>query len=236
MNIKKAITLTALVAAAGIAAGAAQAQLYWRVDSGYSWSKDAGISDKNFPLNGIICGNAACTVPGQLNDLDNSLILGAGVGYRFDPNLRGDVTLGYRGYYKLRGVDAGVPATSFSADVKSWLGLLNGYYDFPVGGSWMPYLGAGIGFARNKVDSVTGTGGGITASVPGGTKTEFAWALMAGVSYPLNAGMTLDIGYRYLDAGRAETDFGAVSPAVFGTYSGASGKLRAHELAVGLRF
>lgn len=236
MNMKKAIALTALVAAAGIAAGTAQAQRYWRVDMGYSWSQDADIRDKNFPLNGAICGNAACTVPGPLNDVDDSWILGAGVGYRFDPNFRGDVTLGYRGSYKLRGVDAGVPATSFNADVQSWVGLLNGYYDFAVGGSLKPYIGAGIGFARNNVGNITGTTAGVTATVPGGTKTNFAWALMAGVSFPLSADVTLDIGYRYLEAGTAETDFGTVIPFAPATYSGASGKLRAHELSLGLRF
>lgn len=239
-KFKKALLATALVfGSAAALPPAALAQTYWRVDTGYSWSRDADIRDKNFALDGVICGDPACTVGGKLDDVDNSWILGAGVGYRFNPNVRGDVTLGYRGGYNINGTDLGVPPTTFSGDVSSTALMLNGYYDFQPLTWGTPYIGAGIGWARNKVDSITGTILGFSATVPGGTKTDFAWALMAGVSFRLNPTVTLEVGYRYIDLGKIETDFGPVTtvPAFPGlTYSGASGKLKAHELTVGLRF
>ena len=230
--------LSALLAIFGLIAYAqtSYAQMYWRVDSGYSWSRDAGIADKNFPLDQGICGNAACTVPGKLNDADDSFILGGGVGYRFDPSLRADFTISYRGGYKVSGVDAGVPATAFSADINSWAYMLNGYYDIPVSGSWKPYVGGGLGYARNKLDSISASVPGVSASLPSGTKSGMAWSLMAGVGYPLSKTMTLDIGYRFMDLGKIESNAGPISPAAFGTYSGATGKLRAHEFTIGLRF
>lgn len=214
----------------------ANAQMYWRVDSGYSWSRDAGVVDKNFPLDQGICGNAACTVPGKLNDAGDSFILGGGVGYRFDPSLRADFTISYRGGYKVSGADAGVPATSFGADINSWAYMLNGYFDIPVSGTWKPYVGGGLGYARNKTDNISLSVPGVSATAPGGTKSGMAWSLMAGVGYPLSKTMTLDIGYRFMDLGKIESNAGPLSPAAFGTYSGATGKLRAHEFTIGLRF
>jgi opacity protein-like surface antigen len=65
---------------------------------------------------------------------------------------------------------------------------------------------------------------------------------MAGVSIP-QAGWTLDLGYRYVDLGKFETGTGlfingAPAPTApgFGPYPGASGRLTAHELTVGIRF
>jgi len=225
------------------AAGAAQAQLYGRVDLGYSSSTSADIQDNNFALDGVICGDAACTTPGKITDVGSAFLIGGGVGWRFNPNFRLDGTVGYRGGYK---VDASVPdglggANSIKSDVTSWNVMLNGYYDFTV--SWgKPYLGAGIGWASNKVDDIMVTNAafpGIALSAPGGTKSGFAWALMGGVGIPLSAALTLDLGVRYTDLGKLATNVGPIlvngTPTGF-TYSGASGHLRAWELLVGLRF
>jgi opacity protein-like surface antigen len=241
--MKKNRALLALAAGALLvsASSAVQAQLYWRADLGYSWSRNADIKDKNFPLDQGICGNAACTVPGTLKDVGDSAILGGGVGWRINPNVRVDGTLAYRGWYDLNENDAA--NTKYTADVKSWNLMANAYYDFAL--AWgKPYVGAGIGWARNKVDSIKATNPvvpGVTITAPGGSKSGFAWALMAGVGVPLNPTMTLDVGVRYAALGKLETNAGGltasglvVGPA--GTYSGATGHLRAWELTVGLRF
>lgn len=241
--MKAPLTLATLAAGAFLATATnvVQAQLYFRGDVGYSWSRNADIKDKNFALDQGICGNLACTVPGKLNDVGDSALLSGGVGWRLNPNVRVDGTVTYRGWYKLDETDGG--RTTFKADAKSWNLMLNGYYDFAL--AWgKPYVGAGVGWASNKVDSIRGTNPlvpGVTITAPGGTKSSFAWALMAGVGVPLNPRMALDVGVRYADLGKLETDRGNltssgafVGPA--GTYSGAKGKLRAWELTVGLRF
>jgi opacity protein-like surface antigen len=52
-------------------------------------------------------------------------------------------------------------------------------------------------------------------------------------------GWVLDIGYRYVDMGKFETGEGGTAhtiPQFAFPFSGADGKLRAHELAIGARF
>jgi opacity protein-like surface antigen len=222
------------------AAGAVQAQLYWRVDAGASFSTSADIQDQNFPADGLICGDLNCTVPGQIKDVGTSALLSGGVGWRFNQNFRIDGTVAYRGWYKIN--ETMPDQTTFKGDVSSWNIMANGYWDFVL--AWgRPYVGAGIGWASNKVDDISGTNPvipGITVGAPGGTKSGFAWALMAGVGIPINPNITLDIGGRYVDLGKLETDAGVLTAngiVVPGfTYSGAKGNLKAWELTVGLRF
>lgn len=222
------------------AAGTVQAQLYWRADIGYSSATDAEIKDVNFASDQFICGNAACTVPGQLDDIGSAFVIGGGVGWRFNQNFRVDGTVAYRTGYKLDDSDA-FPS-NFKADITSWNLMANGYYDFPL--AWgKPYVGAGIGWASNKIDDIVNSGGALgplSITVPGGTKSGFAWALMAGVGIPLSPTLTLDIFYRYTDLGDIASDSGVASCAPVAcpgaTYSGAKGKLRANELMIGLRF
>ena len=227
-----------------MAAGIAQAQLYWRGDVGYSWSTGANIQDKDFNTSDlVICGDITCTVPGSIDNVGNSALLSLGGGWRFSPNLRADGTVTYRGWYK---IDSTVPdgfgsTSNIKADVSSWNIMANGYWDFPL--KWGAlYVGAGIGWASNKVGNVSITDPilpGITGGVPGGTTSNFAWALMVGVGYNVSPALTLDLAVRYSDLGKLETNSGVVTAngiATGLTYSGAQGDLKAWELTVGLRF
>ncbi len=213
-----------------VVAGQAQAQLYWRADVGFSFSTGANIHDKNFALDGQICGDAACATAGKINDAGNSAVLSAGVGWQFSPNLRADATVAYRGWYK---EDKTMPdGTNFKADVKSWNVMANGYYDFPFG--WgTPYVGAGLGWATNRIGGISGT-----LQAPGGTKSGLAWALMAGVAVPISSVylQSLEFGYRYIDLGELATDSGPLTGGTTSTYSGATGKLKANELMMGWRW
>jgi len=217
----------------------AQAQMYWRLDLGWSKTNDAEFKDKNFAADVVICGDLACNTPGKLNDVGDSYVLGGGIGYRFSPNVRGDVTLGYRGDYSLTGTDGG--GAQFKSDITSMVVMANGYYDFSAGGV-RPYIGAGIGWAQNEMDPVVQTFPGGSITTPGGKKSGTAFALMAGVGIPVS-GWVLDIGYRYIDLGKIESGSGTASATFTGVpgaipfpYSGAEGKLTAHEITVGVRF
>ena len=202
--------------------------LYFRFDVGISQSTGADIKDKDFAGSGIICGDANCTVPGKLKDVGAGAVLSAGIGYRFSPHVRGEVTLGFRGYL-LNASDAAVPPTKFKAPVISSSAMASGYYDFATAG-WTPYVGAGIGLAVNDIRTVTvDNGAGFDGSFSGGAKAGAAGTIMAGVGIPLSAGTALDIGYRFVSLGKLEI-------AAEGAYGGATGKLNAHELTAGLRF
>jgi len=203
--------------------------VYFRFDAGYSMSTGADLKDVNFANTGIICGDPACTSPGSLKDVGGGPVLSLGVGYRFSESLRGDITFGYR-FSRLNDTDASVPATRFKADVTSLTAMANGYIDFG-GPGIRPYLGLGVGVSRNRVGSVDfDDGAGFAGSVPGGSTTGFAAAFMAGVGIPME-GWMLDIGYRYISMGKLKVDADPVSG-----YDGATGKLMAHELTLGMRF
>jgi opacity protein-like surface antigen len=212
---------------------------YIRGDVGWSGSTDANIHDRNFALDGAICGNAACTVPGQLNDVGHAWFLGVGVGAQFAPAFRGDVVYSYRGGYQLSDTDQGSPLTAFGADIASHSLMANVYWDVPLGGgAFAPFVGGGIGWAHNRIGNVSGTSSGVTSFVPGGSNDNFAWQLMAGVGFAVGPRTKLDAFYRYFDGGHIETDAGNVvqGGSVVGTYSGFEGRLHAHELGLSLRF
>jgi len=237
MTLKRWTTI-ALCALALCGAGAAQAQLYFRGDIGASLSTSANFGD-NESNNFLICGNAPCTVPGRFSDFGSAGVLDAGMGARIGPNARIEAALGYRNY-ALRAFDAGVPSAEFKANISSVSAMANAYYDF-AGPGWVPYLGLGIGTAQNKIDTLSFTDGfSFFGSVPGGTKSNFAWSLMAGAGLPLSRDTTLDLGYRYMDLGKVEipagvpvTSNGVIVPPPYG---GATGNLRAHEFTIGVRF
>ena len=226
----------ALSASATASAQGLLAAPYFRVEAGYSWARDAKLRDNNFPANGQICGNAPCTMGGELNDIGSSAVLGAAVGARLHPNVRAELAVGYRGSYKLDDVDAGVPISYFTADAKSLSVMLNGYYDFGSG-PLRPYVTAGIGYARNKLGTVELNLPATAVRLPigGATKGNLAWSAGLGVGYAMTNRLTLDVGYRYIDLGDIEASSQTL-PFNFGPYSGATGKLRAHEITVGLRF
>ena len=121
-----------ILAACGLAtATPAQAQVYWRIEAGWSAPNDAEFKDNDFYNSGNIWGDPTGTQPGTLNNIDGSLIVGAGVGYRFTSGLRGDVTLTYRGFYDLN--EATFEAR-YNASITSTALMVNGYYDFSAGG------------------------------------------------------------------------------------------------------
>lgn len=106
---------------------------------------------------------------------DDAFALGAGLGYRFNENIRSDITFDYAGEYGLN-----IPGTEAS----SFTSLINLYVDFKLDGKITPYIGVGAGFAT--IDQSQG-----------GNDDAFAWALHSGVSYEVEDGVHLDFGYKY---------------------------------------
>lgn len=186
---------------------------YARLDLGWGFARDADAT-----------GGA---ITGRLDETGDSPIVGAGIGYRFNPHLRADLTTGYAWGYKLDDTDQG--GRAYSADIDAWTTLLNLYLEYPLG-DWSPYLTAGAGVSRNKTGTVTRGG---LASVGGDTKTAFAWQAGLGVGYAVAPAWTIDLGYRYLDAG----GFKSGDQASDGTTGSAvSGELRSHVALLSLRY
>lgn len=204
---------------ASVAAHADPQNFYVRLDTGGSFSRNAGQDV------GV--------------DIGASPIVGAGIGAKLFPFLRTDVTLSYRPDYSFTAPDTTlVPGTIGRGDVKTLAVLVNAYYDFPSFAGFTPYVGGGVGMARNEVGTTTlsDPGSGATvATLSGSTTTQFAWQVGAGVSYSILPFVALDVGYRYLDAGEGRSG-------TSGTFLGAPitapvqrGNIRAHEIQAGIR-
>ncbi len=155
----------------------------------------------------------------QRNGFDTAGIFGVGAGYQFNNWFRADVTGEYRGNANFHGLDlisysdTGVlqrGSDTYSGSKSEWLVLANVYADL---GTWWcvtPFIGAGVGAARNTISNFTDIGiNGTTAfgTVPGlaygdtASKWNLAWALHAGLAYRVSPSLTFELAYRYVDLG-----------------------------------
>jgi opacity protein-like surface antigen len=149
---------------------------------------------------------------------------GVGVGYQFNNWFRADVTGEYRSKVAFGGTDfaqiAGLGPISdvYSAGYSSWVGLVNAYADLGTWWCLTPFVGAGVGVARNTFTGLedlgsipTGVGSVNSASffANGASKTSLAWAAYAGVAYKVTNNFTIELAYRYLDLGNGLTGTGS---------------------------
>jgi opacity protein-like surface antigen len=144
-----------------------------------------------------------------------------GVGYQFNSWFRADVTEEYRGGASFQTLevlnDVGPPVVQYAdfyrANLSSYVTMVNGYADLGTWSGITPYVGAGVGFAYNRLSGFTDTGYAynsvtINPATPVGGyaddagKWNFAWSLMAGLSFDVTQNLKLDLGYRYLDYGK----------------------------------
>jgi opacity protein-like surface antigen len=141
---------------------------------------------------------------------DSGMLFGLGAGYTFNNWLRADVTGQYRGKTALRGLDSyydtGDAATytnNYTGNKSEWLFLVNAYVDL---GTWWcitPFVGAGVGFSHVtfnnfRDDNIIAGGGGYAGP---GSKTNFAWALHAGLGYQISKNVTAEVAYSYVNLG-----------------------------------
>ena len=153
-NITKA--LLALGLTAGLAAPAFAADAY---------APEAPVSTSSW----YIRGDAGWSWLSTEED-DNSIgVVGGGIGYQFNDNLRTDLRADWAGI--------GDSDSSFTTV------LGNVYFDIPTQTILTPYLGAGIGYGW--------------AETTGGNESGVAFGLMAGVAVSLTDNLSADVGYRY---------------------------------------
>jgi len=203
---------------------------YVRLDGSYGVHHDPDlVEDSSFELSD--------------SAYDPAWSIGAGIGRYFTRSLRGDLTYDYRFETDV----SGTASTARSGDglrefgLTSHLLLANLYYDFNRHGRINPYIGIGLGAVYHETSEETHPTvcpcvSSITAE---GDNFDFAGALMAGVALKLRERMNVDLGYRFLYLGEAETgQVRTSSPSGVNVIS--SGieveDLYAHEFRVGLRY
>ncbi|MGZ3411651.1 MAG: outer membrane protein [Xanthobacteraceae bacterium] len=150
------------------------------------------------------------TVLNVSKGFDSGWIYGLGAGYQFNHWARADITGEYRGKTNFRGldiIDGGGGVDDYYASKSEWLFLANFYVDL---GTWWcvtPFVGAGIGASRNTIHDFRDLDM-VNAGVAFGTdasKWNFAWALHAGLSYAVTPNVMLELSYRYVNLGDAQS-------------------------------
>jgi opacity protein-like surface antigen len=199
---------------------------YVRIDGGYS-------SSMKFKHNNFIEDTT------KKHKMGSAGVFGGGVGYRFNENVRTDLTISYRPGYSLKFNDT-VDPIHYKGKVKSLVGLANVYYDVATYGVVTPYVTAGMGIARNTLKNITAnTQGGFT-SFNGASKNNFAWTIGAGASTSLGNGFAFDLGYRFINLGKIKSGRNAtIHNITFNNYLDAGYKthhIRAHEIMAGIRY
>lgn len=201
----------------------ATAEPYLRLGVGGDASAPASFSDQDCQavqppaLFGCGAGNNGSPL-GAAGGFGAGVVLDAGLGYRFNSWLRAEALLSYRPSYDYSGnanfVQVAGPQP-VSANLSSLAGFGVGYVDLPKIDTVRPYIGAGIGVARNRISAVTyalpALGAGASTTIAGGTSSGLAWLLTAGLEIPLHPQLSLDLAYRYTDLGSVQTDSGTAS-------------------------
>ena len=227
-----------LVLASGAMPALAQvgAGVYFRVDAGGGISssmtfKDTDAVAPNTTLGGTIYSG----------DAGNSVLGSAGIGVRLSPVFRIDLTASYLPWFRFNGGDNVGAGSLATAKIKPRVGLVNGYVDFAglaglPASSAQPYLVASLGAARNQLDNVSLTSGGVTfATISGRTTTDLAWGLGAGIGFPLGRFVTFDLMYKYLNLGQVQSSTLVTSGGVTAQGTPIVADLHVHTFTAGFR-
>jgi opacity protein-like surface antigen len=147
----------------------------------------------------------------QHNSIQDTTIVGVGVGYEFNNWFRADVTAEYRTKAQVNAYglftnpigSAAVFGDQYTGSIRSTVLLANGYIDLGTWNCLTPFIGAGVGVAFNTFNDLVDTGIGESGSGVGQnpTETHLAWALHAGLSYAVTQNFTMELAYRYLNYG-----------------------------------
>ena len=139
----------------------------------------------------------------------------------------------------------------YRGQVSSIVGMVNGYIDLGTFWGVTPYVGAGVGVAQNRISGLTDQGHSYTNGsgwptggyFSDGKKTNFAWALMAGLSYSVTSNLKLEVGYRYMNLGKMASGAshcfnGSGANGGFDSckWKVSSSKLESHDVRIGMRW
>lgn len=171
---------------------------------GLNLSSDQDFSDKTNSISGE-------------TEIASTPSFAGALGLRLNKNFRAEAELSYRNA-DIDSLSGNFGSVNTGGDLKSWMGLLNLYYDFDVDWKVKPYVsaGLGLGYFDGEVTSVNGTR--FSDSAYGLT-----WQAGAGLEYRKNKDWSWTAGYRYLDS--ADLDFGDLDL-----------DYGAHEIRVGVKY
>src|SRR5262249_46018968 len=133
--------------------------------------------------------NAWANTPFKLSFDTGTNITGA-VGVKLEGGMRTELEFSWR----QAGIDNG-SALPWSGREKIFGLMANVLYDFNTESRLIPYIGGGLGVARNQFKNVTGFPANVVFS---GHDTNFQWQAIAGVSYAVSNRVSIFADYRYI--------------------------------------
>src|SRR5258708_37409099 len=141
----RALVLALAVSVAAVSAATAQQSPSYPV---YDTSSSYGLSSAGIPPGPYLKLEGGYSM-GATSRFDNSYVAGAGLGYRFFPFFRSDITFDYRGDFKDK--DFG------GARFRNWFAMANGHVDFnlPLFPPLVPSFSAAVGLPHNTAKRTT---------------------------------------------------------------------------------
>ena len=170
---------------------------------------DIGMTNQRVKrLDNVLYSTANSVVPIGMG-FDSSPLFGLGVGYQFNNWLRFDVTGEYRGAASFHGLDIvnGNSTDEYRARKSEWVALVNAYADLGTWWNVTPFVGAGIGATYNRISGfldVNTPANGVAFGADTG-KWQLAWALYGGLGFKVTNALTLELAYRYINLGDAQS-------------------------------
>lgn len=236
-----ALVLSVLISAPARAESGDDQGFYIGLDIGSASLKDPAIT--YYDVGGTFGGTGTRDTASATLDTKSALTIGGTLGYDFGP-VRSDIEIDYS-RHKIDSLTFvainGAPRTLVAADrtdvcdfleadtcggsgntfvfagsrVRQLSVMGNLWLDIPVGGSFVPYVGGGVGIAGFEVD--------------GEGKGKFAWQLGAGAAIKVSSGTALTIDYRHRQTSATTIEYDSASG-----YN--IGKLKTDGITAGVRF
>ena len=151
-------------------------------------------------------------------DIKDTTFFGVGIGYQWNSWIRVDVTGEYRNDVKFKALGSylefcpgGRCFDLYDGDHSAIVVLANAYFDL---GTWFcltPFVGVGVGSAYHRTKALTDIGliadgtTGFGYANKDHANWDFAWAIHGGVAYTVNQNFKVELAYRYLNMGSADT-------------------------------
>jgi opacity protein-like surface antigen len=177
--------------------------------------------------------NHIITAPGTLKDsFDPGIIANLALGYRLPARFRVELEAGYAEYRTstvnpnstpfptLRGQDFNRQSGGQNS---RYMGTINVFYDLPIAGPFVPYVGGGLGGEHGELTrAVFADANGNRFDEPGGQSTRGVAVIEGGVTITLSPVLAIVPAYRYVR--------------YFGGVVGFNDSEAAHVVKLGLRY
>ncbi len=205
---------------------AAETGPYGRFGTGLSISEDATFYDKSPAstdppaLFGEAAGEDGRRI-GARGDFGESVLIEGGIGWQFDW-FHSELNLSYRPGFEFSGdanfLNVPLDQQPVDADMTSLTAMVACIADLdrisPMfqWGPVCPFIGVSAGFGYNRIDRMVFRFPSISDDAvtitPDGDWSGFVYGVTGGLEYPVDNRLSVELAYRYCDAGKIETSTG----------------------------